>query len=148
MKQILKKIYDDTRLFYGLGFFSGLFLMFISFRDLGDFITRESVLSFSLFTTIMFAGLFIQEFSNRDNQSTGEEEQVSEAQEATEPALSFNDSHEEEKVVYEWEEEDVAEQKEGTIQTEEEPDTNNINENKEDPISAGFTPEKEDDPFG
>jgi flagellar biosynthesis GTPase FlhF len=113
MKEMALKIYNNSKLFYSIGLAFALFIMFATFQDLSDFWKREAVLSFSLFSVILFAGLLVQEFSSSQKEQKEDIEEDSDcSSHKHENYPTFQSFNNEAKVVYEWEESDNEEEAE------------------------------------
>jgi hypothetical protein len=110
MKNLAMKIYDNTIVLYSLGLLIGLFFFFLSFKDISDFITRESVVSYSLFLVLATGTLLIQELikiKDKKNQKRIVEKEIDlEPEPETELISFFSNETETDKVLYEWEEEE------------------------------------------
>jgi len=116
MKEIAKKIYENNLYLYSFGFASALFFLFLAYRDLSDFITREAVVGYSLLTVILTAGLVINEFENFTKKVSKEEkteqnssnEKLNQRQNIQTENI-YKEEEDETEVIYEWDEEDELE---------------------------------------
>ena len=122
MKDIALKIYNNPLLLYTIGALYSAFVLFVAYKDLADFITREAVVGYSLLTFLLTTGLLIKEFGNTGN-SKQEDNQTKHnyTSKVEENQTSYNSSYndfdeEEEEVIYEWDEEEMT-QKEEVIDT-------------------------------
>ena len=114
MKEIAKNIYGNSFLLYGIGILYSLFILLVSFKDLSDLITREAVVGYSLLTFLLSAGLFINEAGKSFKTESNEEYQEDNSNQilqTTQFSQSQNEIEEEnERVIYEWDEEEFEEE--------------------------------------